>query len=349
MTRRGRRRDRAARPQAGYSLLFAVFMAATMLLLASVAAPNILNNGRREREQELIWRGNQYMRGIRLYFQKNGRFPQNKEELMKGTIGVHFVRKAYSDPVALKDADWRFIYVAPTGQLTGSVRFHTLQEMAIALGGGQNAGNLAALLGGPAAAAAAPGAGNATNAANAGAGTGAAGAAPNGQGGPGGPGATPGAPGNAAASANGTSGIPPIGQADSSLQPAGSGPTPVPLQAVDGPVLGAQLIGVASKVKKDSLLVYQGKENYFQWEFIYNPLLNKGPGGTTPGQLPSANAPVAGAAGAGNGAGATTGPGAGTPPAGAQGGFAGSMFGPGRGQGQGGATPPVGFGGAGPQ
>jgi hypothetical protein len=46
----------------------------------------------------------------------------------------------------------------------------------------------------------------------------------------------------------------------------------VPLEAVDGPVLGAFLIGVASKVKKPSLMVYQGGKTYFEWEFIYNPL-----------------------------------------------------------------------------
>src|SRR5882672_8716336 len=141
-----------------------------MFILAAVAAPSILNNGRREREQQLIWRGNQYMRGIRLYFQKNGRFPQNKDELLKGTLDIHFVRKAFTDPVGAQSADWRFIYVAPSGQLTGSVRYHTLQEMAAALGGGQNAGSLAALFGGPPAA---QGTGNAGGPGAAGAGRGA--------------------------------------------------------------------------------------------------------------------------------------------------------------------------------
>ena len=148
MIRRGQRPARESRPEAGYALLFAVFLAATMFILATMAAPSIVNQGRREREQQLIWRGNQFVRGIRLYFQKNGRFPQNKEELLKGTLDVHFVRKDFTDPMAQSGGDWRFIYVAPSGQLTGSVRYHTLQEMAAALGGGQNAGNLAALFGG---------------------------------------------------------------------------------------------------------------------------------------------------------------------------------------------------------
>jgi hypothetical protein len=51
-----------------------------------------------------------------------------------------------------------------------------------------------------------------------------------------------------------------------------SQPTSIPLQAVDGPVLGANLIGVAGKVKRASLIFYQGGRTYFEWEFIYNPL-----------------------------------------------------------------------------
>jgi hypothetical protein len=265
-----------------------------MFILATMAAPSIINQGRREREQQLIWRGNQFVRGIRLYFQKNGRFPQNKEELLKGTLDVHFVRKDFTDPMAQSGGDWRFIYVAPSGQLTGSVRYHTLQEMAAALGGGQNAGNLAALFGGapatPAGGAAGAGRGGAT-------------------------GAAAGARGGAAA-----------GPATGGLQPAGSGPTPVPLQAVDGPVLGASLIGVASKVKRTSLLVYQGKDTYFEWEFIWNPLLNRGPGGAptpqVPGGAPGA-APAVGPPGAASGVGAI-------PPLGAPGGGAGQQQGPGQ-------------------
>jgi type II secretory pathway pseudopilin PulG len=311
VSRRGSRPARHSRPQAGYALLFAVFLAATMFLLATVAAPSILNQGRRQREQQLIWRGNQYVRGIRLYFQKNGRFPQNKEELVKGTLDVHFVRKAYSDPVGPQDADWRFIYVAPSGQLTGSVRYHTLQEMAATLGGGQNAGNLAALFGGPPAA---QGAGNAGAAGAAGAEAGRGGApAAGARGGPAG-GAAAGAAGEATGSAAGET------------QSADGGPTPVPLEAVDGPVFGASLIGVASKVKADSLLVYQGRDNYFEWEFIWNPLLSRGLGGTqAPGGVP---------AGATLGPGAGTGTGAGTgmgnlPPIGNPG--VGAQRGPGRG------------------
>ena len=60
--------------------------------------------------------------------------------------------------------------------------------------------------------------------------------------------------------------------------------------------MGASMIGVASKVKQASLLVYQGKDTYFEWEFIWNPLLNRGPGGAGPGaQQPAAGQAPGGA------------------------------------------------------
>ena len=49
------------RGERGYAVLLAIFMVATMVLLAAVATPNILTQGRRQREQEAIWRGNQYV------------------------------------------------------------------------------------------------------------------------------------------------------------------------------------------------------------------------------------------------------------------------------------------------
>jgi hypothetical protein len=43
---------------------------------------------------------------------------------------------------------------------------------------------------------------------------------------------------------------------------------PQPLQ---GAVMGGNIIGVGSKIKKSSLRVYLGGDTYQQWEFIWNP------------------------------------------------------------------------------
>jgi type II secretory pathway pseudopilin PulG len=108
----------------GYAVLLAIFMVATMLLLAATATPNILTQGRRLREQETIWRGNQYVRAIRLYYQKNREYPSSLDDLTKANAaGAHFLRKAYKDPMNSSDGSWRLIYITlPSGQLEGSVR-----------------------------------------------------------------------------------------------------------------------------------------------------------------------------------------------------------------------------------
>jgi len=282
---RMRRSIHAAGGEAGYAVLLAIFLVASLLLFAAVAAPNVLTEGRRLREQEAIWRGNQYVRAIRLYYQKNGKYPSSLEDLTKANAaGVHFLRKAYKEPMNKADGSWRLIYVTGSGQLVGSVHYHTLQEMAVAaafagqLPGGA-AGFASQLFGGVNQ--------NQTTGAQAGA---------TGQ-----QGATPGQPGAGATQPNQTPGAPqtgagPNGQASPTGQNAQdslfSSEQPAPLAAVDSPVFGGSVIGVASKVKQSSVAVYQGGKTYFEWEFIWNPLMN-GAGGA-PGQqmaIPGLNAP----------------------------------------------------------
>ncbi len=112
----------ARRRDAGYALLMVVFFTALLLITATTLAPNILTEGRREKEEEMVWRGKQYIRGIRLYYRKTGRFPQSFEDLTKPKTGLRFMRQAYKDPMNAKDGSWRLIYVGPAGQLIGSLK-----------------------------------------------------------------------------------------------------------------------------------------------------------------------------------------------------------------------------------
>lgn len=107
---------------AGYALLLVVFFAALMSIAAAAVAPSVLTQGLREREEEMIWRGEQYVRAIRVYYRKNGRFPQSVEDLTEKKVGtLRYLRQAYQDPMNREDGSWRFIYVGPGGQLIGSV------------------------------------------------------------------------------------------------------------------------------------------------------------------------------------------------------------------------------------
>jgi len=74
--------------QEGYALVLVVFLLALVVIASVAVAPDLLVNGRREKEEEMIWRGKQYVRGIRLfvrYQQMHGgatRFPTSLEDLM---------------------------------------------------------------------------------------------------------------------------------------------------------------------------------------------------------------------------------------------------------------------------
>jgi type II secretory pathway pseudopilin PulG len=123
------------REQAGYTLLLVVFLVASMIIVAASVAPNVLTQGRRDKEEEMVWRGQQYQRAIGLYYRKFGKYPTKVEDLTRQTNGVRFLRKAYTDPINKDDGSWRFIYVGPNGQLIGSLRQTSLLQTALSTPG----------------------------------------------------------------------------------------------------------------------------------------------------------------------------------------------------------------------
>jgi hypothetical protein len=234
--------------QRGYALLSVILLGALLLLAAMTASLNVYTQGRREKEQETIWRGNQYVRAIRLYYRKKGKFPTTLDDLTKQEIGQpRFIRQAYKDPMNKQDGSWRLIYVTPTGQLIGSVMSSSLQGAAGVApstslfgqpaGGQQTASTQPQNSNQPSSNQSQANASNAPAGGNAGA-------------------AAPGAP-----SSSGTA-----EQSDSNTNP----------------IIGGNIIGVGSKVKQPSLMVYHKGTTYYQWEFIWNPLQsNAAPAGST--------------------------------------------------------------------
>jgi hypothetical protein len=67
----------------------------------------------------LIDRGEQYQRGIQLYFRKFKRFPADLDQL-ENTNNFRFLRRRYRDPITGKD-EWRLIHIGPGGMLTDSL------------------------------------------------------------------------------------------------------------------------------------------------------------------------------------------------------------------------------------
>jgi hypothetical protein len=247
--------------ESGYALIMALFMIVATIITSQVVMRNWVTDGRRIREAEMIWRGNQITRAIRIYYRKTGHYPQTLEDLQKGLPDLHFVRAAaFKDPMNRADGSWRFIYVNAAGQIIGSVRYASLQQMALMdLNGGKIPDSSTAAGG-----ASLPS--QSSSSGMSGAGTNQPSGAQAGQS------ANP-SPFGSSGMSGGTStpGTSPIGgvalTSNANLQAKPTGP-------VDGPVLGAFLSGVAGGHDYDrpSVKVYKGGKTYQQWEFIWNPL-----------------------------------------------------------------------------
>lgn len=106
--------------EGGYALITILFMAAVLLVMLGTAIPRVLTQGQREKEEELIFRGEQYARAVRLYFRKYGRFPNELDDLVRVNNNVRFLRKLYKDPMN-PDGHWRLIHVGAGGRLQGNV------------------------------------------------------------------------------------------------------------------------------------------------------------------------------------------------------------------------------------
>ena len=260
-----KRKQRLGKPnERGYILLVVVFMATALLVLAMMVAPNILTFGKREKEKEMIWRGKQYARGVKLYYRKMGRFPTNLDDLTKPKVGsLRFLRQAYKDPMNAQDGSWRLLYVGPAGQLIGSLK---PQQPNLQFGQPAGIGTSVGALNAPGASAQ-PGAFGQSNAfgqSGAFGQTGQAGAAPTGAAGVGTNPPNPANPGNPA-NPSGATGTPVSADqgTDTNGQPIPTGDTPT--------ILGGNIIGVGSKINQKSVIVYEHATNYRLFEFIWDP------------------------------------------------------------------------------
>ncbi|MGD0220930.1 MAG: hypothetical protein ABSF71_01225 [Terriglobia bacterium] len=100
-------------------VLIIVMMVATLLLIALTATlPSVYQEGRREQEAELIFRGTQYARAVALFHKQFNRYPVSTKELLQ-TNGIRFLRQEYLDPMDRK-GKWRFIHVNAAGVLIDS-------------------------------------------------------------------------------------------------------------------------------------------------------------------------------------------------------------------------------------
>jgi type II secretory pathway pseudopilin PulG len=232
----------------GYMLIAVVFMLALFIIVLAVAAPRVAKSIQREREIETMHRGKQYIRAVKLYYRKFGRYPPNVDALVN-TNEIRFLRKKYIDPTTGKE-DWKPIAVGMNktqstgffGQpIVGSGGIG-LSGSATGLGGANPSGSAFSSPGSSAV-------GSSSSLTN----------------------TTPGS--TTDPSATGTSA--PTTDANGNPIPPGSnsatGSTAGPSTATGPTMGGLGLMGFSPNSPKLSILVWHKKNHYNEWEFFYDP------------------------------------------------------------------------------
>lgn len=207
---------------------------AVMAILMSAALPVWRREAQREKEEELVFRGQQYIRALRLYQARTQTLPGSVDLLVSG----RFIRKKYKDPIT--DDDFELIGAGGAAGQQGTGQ----QGRGGAQGGGR---------------------------------------------GPQGP------------------------------QPSAS--------VFSGGAMPGGIMGVRSKSKEESVRIYQGRNHYNEWNFIFVSQAPQGPGGRGQPGLPGRGGPGGGPGRGGRGDG-RGGPGTVFGPQGPGRGGPGTVFGP---------------------
>ena len=101
----------------GYVLIMLLFVVTAMGIGLLVAVPVWQTQIQREKEEELIFRGKQYIEAVRIFqIKKPGTFPKTLEELVEEKC----LRRPFKDPMN-PDGDWNIILL-PEGGLPGGTR-----------------------------------------------------------------------------------------------------------------------------------------------------------------------------------------------------------------------------------
>jgi type II secretory pathway pseudopilin PulG len=259
-----------------------IFLMALLVIALAVAVPEIKKSIQRDREEETMARGKQYIRAVQLYYRKFHAYPPSIDALEK-TQEIRFLRKKYTDPMTGKD-DWKPINFgqnkAPTAMgffgvpLTGSSiagigpsggnglpgASPIGQQPGSGFGSGSSFGSNSGSSFGSS-----PGTGTGIFS-NSGAGTN--------SGTTDGSGSTPGSTNGSGPTSSSTD--PNSGTGIGTGGAIGIGPG----NGISGQTFGgAGIIGFSPASPKQSILIYKKKDHYNEWEFVYDPVAEQNTGG----------------------------------------------------------------------
>lgn len=108
--------ERIRDAERGHLLVGLMVLIAVMLIMLTVTAQSWTHLMRRDREAELIFRGEQYARAIEFYKQEHGQYPLQLKLLAEDGPHRHrFIRRLWDDPLS-EDGEWGKLYLSPTGK-----------------------------------------------------------------------------------------------------------------------------------------------------------------------------------------------------------------------------------------
>jgi type II secretory pathway pseudopilin PulG len=247
--------------QRGYMLITLVFALALISIALLAVLPDITQQIKRDREDEMRHRGMSYMRAIQHFYKKFGRYPSRIEEL-ENTNNTRFLRKRYTDPMSIdratgKEKDFKILHQTDITLNSGPILGQTPGQGLLPGQNGQ--------------------AGQSAFGAAAG-GLGAVQSALGGLGAQTGPiqqnaGLNAPASGDSSGSTNATGDANSTGSSGSSpsnsISASGSG--------LNGQTFGGgPILGVASTSKAKSIRVFYQKNHYNDWLFVYVPQADRG-------------------------------------------------------------------------
>ena len=97
------------RAERGFALLYVFTLGVLLAIMVLMAWPDPLTQRKREREAELIYRGEHIARAIREFQQENSRYPTSLKEMMEvGPKNHRYLRQLYTEPVN-PSGDWDLI------------------------------------------------------------------------------------------------------------------------------------------------------------------------------------------------------------------------------------------------
>jgi type II secretory pathway pseudopilin PulG len=261
----------------GFVLLAGLFLVALILIALAVAAPKVAMSLRRDKELELVHRGEQYKRAIKMYYRKFGSYPANIDQLMN-TNQVRFLRKRYTDPFTGKD-DWKVIYFGQAHVKPMGLFGQTLTASAVSPGGTGVAG--AAFGSGTTTGSASGTSGSAFGSSgssfgsSSGSSFGSSGSSFGSSTGsnPGSTGGTDGSSGGTSPSGFGSSsGGSSFGSSATGTTGTGTGSAFGSTGSTGSTLGGGPIVGVAIPDTHASIKEYKKQKHYNEWEFVYDPI-----------------------------------------------------------------------------